>query len=357
MIGTSVFTVFSVVKVFVVATLGFAVALLFTPFWSKFLAKFKLDKQLRSEETAPVFAKLHKGKEGTPTMGGVIIWGSVIILVVILSTLARFFPNTIFGNLNFMSRETVLPLGILVLSGILGAVDDMLGILRKGVNGGGLRMRIKIVLYVLIAVVGAGWFYDKLDRDFINIPFLGDYTVGLWYIPIFIFIIFATAFSANEADGLDGLAGGIFLIMFAAYGAIAFVQGRLNVVVFVGAIMGALVAFLWSNIYPARFFMGDTGSMALGVTLGIVAFLTDTPLLLPLIGVIFLLESLSVMIQVLSKKIRKKKVFLSTPIHHHFEAVGWHETRVTMRFWMINAIGAIAGLIIFLVDSKLPPLF
>jgi len=145
--------------------------------------------------------------------------------------------------------------------------------------------------------------------------------------------------------------------MFAAYGAIAFDQGRMDLVTFIAAIMGTLVAFLWFNIYPAKFFMGDTGSMSLGVVLGVIAMLTNTPFLLIPIGFIFVIESGSVIIQVLSKRLRRKKIFLSTPIHHHFEAKGWPETKVTMRFWMISAIGAIIGLIIFLVDSKIPPLF
>jgi phospho-N-acetylmuramoyl-pentapeptide-transferase len=191
----------------------------------------------------------------------------------------------------------------------------------------------------------------------INLPFLGDVVVNWWYIPIFIFIIVAASFSANETDGLDGLAGGVFLTMFAAYGAIAFDQGRMDLVTFIAAIMGALVAFLWFNIFPAKFFMGDTGSMSLGVVLGVIAMLTNTPFLLIPIGIIFVVESGSVIIQLLSKRFRRKKIFLSTPIHHHFEARGWPETKVTMRFWMISAIGAIIGLIIFLVDSKIPPLF
>ena len=131
----------------------------------------------------------------------------------------------------------------------------------------------------------------------------------------------------------------------------------MDLVVFIAAIIGALVAFLWHNIYPAKFFMGDTGSMALGVTLGVVAMFLNVPLLLPIIGVIFVIESGSVLLQIWSKRFRGKKIFLSTPIHHHFEAKGWPETQVTMRFWMISALGAIIGLIIFLVDSKIPPLF
>ena len=169
-------------------------------------------------------------------------------------------------------------------------------------------------------------------------------------IPIFIFIIVATAFSVNEIDGLDGLAGGTLLSAFAAYGAIAFLQGHYNLATFCGVIVGSLLAFLWFNIHPARFFMGDTGAMSLGVTLGIVAMLTNSALLLPIIGCLFVLESLSVIIQVLSKKLRGKKVFLSAPLHHHLEAIGWPEPKIVMRFWVISAVAAATGLIIALID-------
>ena len=350
------FTVFNVVRIFVVATISFFVSLILTPLWMKFLYKYKMGKQLRIEG-APIFNSLHKAKEGTPTMGGVLIWGVVAIITLTFWFIADWFDG-FWSSVNFFSRSQVwLPFGALIVSGILGMVDDYFGILRIGPKGGGLRMSHRLLLYTFVGIGGAWWFYSKLDFNSINIPFLGDFVVNWWYVLIFIFITVATSFSANETDGLDGLAAGIFLIMFAAYGAIAFDQGRMDLTVFIAAIIGSLVAFLWFNIYPARFFMGDTGSMSLGVVLGVMAMLTNTPFLLIPIGIIFVIESGSVIIQLASKKFRKKKIFLSTPIHHHFEALGWPESQVTMRFWMINAIGAIIGLIIFLVDSKIPPLF
>jgi phospho-N-acetylmuramoyl-pentapeptide-transferase len=351
-----IFTIFNVVRIFTVATLAFFVAMMLTPLWTKVLYRYKLGKQLRAEG-APIFNKLHQSKEGTPTMGGVVIWFTVAILTLLFWFLAGRIDG-FWSKVNFFSRgQTWLPFGALIVAALFGLLDDILGVLRIGPKGGGLQMRYRILLYTLVAIGGAWWFYFKLDFNTINLPFLGDIAAGWWYVPFFIFIIVATSFSANETDGLDGLAGGVFLIMFAAYGAIAFDQGRMDLVTFIAAIMGALVAFLWFNIYPARFFMGDTGSMSLGVVLGVIAMLTNTPFLLVPIGVIFVVESGSVIIQVLSKRLRRKKIFLSTPIHHHFEAMGWPETKVTMRFWMISAIGAIIGLIIFLVDSKLPPLF
>lgn len=351
-----VFSVVNALRIFMVVAIAFFGTLILTPLWTKVLFHYKLGKQLRTSESAPVFHALHKNKEGTPTMGGVLIWGTVTLLTLFFWFLAQF-GDGFWSTVNFFSRsQTWLPLGVLVLAGILGAADDLFGVLRRGPNGGGLEMKVRILLYLIIGAIGAWWFYAKLDFDSINVPFLGDLHVGWWYIPIFIFIIVATAFSANETDGLDGLAAGVFLTTFAAFGVIAFDQGRMDLVVFIGAIIGSLVAFLWFNIFPARFFMGDTGSMSLGVVLGVIAMLTGTPILLIPIGCIFVLESGSVIIQKISKYVRGKKVFLSTPIHHHFEAQGWHESKVTMRFWVISAIGAIIGIIIFLIDSKIPPL-
>ncbi len=180
---------------------------------------------------------------------------------------------------------------------------------------------------------------------------MGNITIGWWYIPIFIFIIFASAFSANETDGLDGLLGGVSLFAFVSLATVAFVLHSYDLAAFCGAIIGALLAFLWFNIYPAKFFMGDTGSMSLGITIGVIAMLTNTTLILPLFTIILVLESLSVIIQIASKKLRHgKKVFRSTPIHHHFEALGWPESQVTMRFWIISAIFCALGLVIFFLS-------
>ncbi len=284
-------------------------------------------------------------------MGGILVWGTTLILALGFWFLSLFFDG-IFKNFNFLSRsQTFLPLGALVFSAILGFADDLLGIFKIGPNGGGLSMKRKIFLYTAVAAVSAYWFYFKLGRDIFYVPFLGNFNVGFWYLPIFIFIIVATAFSTNETDGLDGLAGGVLLFAFAALGALAFAQGHYDLAAFAGVIIGALLAFLWFNIYPARFFMGDTGAMSLGVTLGIMAMLTNAAMLLPLIAFILVLESGSVIVQVLSKKFRGKKIFLSTPIHHHFEALGWPESKVTMRFWIISAVAATIGLIIGLLGK------
>ena len=345
---------FNITKIFILSVFSFATTVAWTPLLTHLLYKYKLGKTIRSEKTAPIFYKFHKQKSGTPTMAGLLVWLTVAVLALIIFYLAKFTNLDIFKSLNFLSRkETFLPLGALVASGIIGAIDDFLNVKKIGPNGGGLKMGHKLLIYTFIAMVGAWWFYSKLSWDIIHIPFFGNYHIGLWYIVCFIIVLVSTSFSVNETDGLDGLAGGILLTSFLAYGVIAFIQGRFDLAAFCGVISGALVAFLWFNIHPARFFMGDTGSMSLGITLGVVAMLTNEFLLLPIIGFIFVIESLSVIIQTISKKIRKKKIFLSTPIHHHFQAKGWPESKIVMRFWLISGLTSVIGLIIFLVEQML----
>lgn len=345
---------FYIIRILFFSALSFIIAIFLAPVLTNFLYKYKLGKQIRNSGKTPIFSELHAHKSGTPTMGGILIWGTLLILIFIFYWLSLAMPDSIFRYFNFLSRaETLLPLGALMASALIGLVDDWLDVRGKGVlGGGGLKLRHRLLIYTLIAIIGALWFYFKLDWTIFHIPFLGNFEIGAWYIPIFIFIIVATSFSVNETDGLDGLAGGTLLVAFASYGIIAFTMGRYDMATFCAVIIGALLAFLWFNIPPARFYMGDTGSMSLGVTLGVIALLTNNSLLLIFIGLVFLAESLSVIIQILSKKIRAKKVFLSAPIHHHFQAMGWPESKVVMRFWVIALVGAAIGLIIFLLDRN-----
>jgi len=326
---------------------AFLVALSFTPSLLNFLKKMNARKQIRSSESAPIYSKLHADKAGTPTMGGIIIWGTVIALAVIFGVL-NFFFGGFFKYLNFIDRaQTYLPLAALLIAAILGLADDILGVLKVGPNGGGLKVRHKLIVYFILSAIGAWWFYFRLGWNTLYIPFFGNVIIGAWYIPIFMFIVIATAFSANETDGLDGLLGGVSLFAFAALTVVAFVLQRYDLAAMGGALVGALLAFLWFNIHPAKFFMGDTGSMAIGITLGIMALLTNTALFLPFFASIMVLESFSVIVQLISKKIFKRKVFLSTPIHHHFEALGWPESQVTMRFWIVSVMFVGFGLIVF----------
>ncbi len=342
---------FNTIKIFILTTVSFVITILWTPLLTHFLYKYKLGKKIRSQKEAPIYSKLHEKKSGTPTMGGVLIWLTTLFLIYFIYFLSQITDIELIDKLNFLSRpQTFLPLAALVAAAIIGFVDDIYDI--KSTNGGGgLRIRQRLVIYIIIALVGALWFYFKLDWTTIHVPFVGNYDIGPWYIPIFIFIIVATAFSTNEADGLDGLAGGILLAGYVAYGMIALSQGKVELAAFCGVITGALFAFLWFNIPPARFFMGDTGAMSLGVTLGIVAMLTNYALLLPVILFPLVIESGSVIIQILSKSIRKKKVFKSAPLHHHLEAIGWPESKIVMRFWVVSVVCAVVGVILFMMDK------
>ncbi len=341
-----------IIKIFILTTIAFVVTIFLTPLLTHYLYRYKLGKKIRSAEQAPIYSKLHQQKAGTPTMGGVLIWLTTLFVALLFYVLAETTAHSLLDKMDFLTRpQTLLPLGALIASAIIGLMDDILNIKGIGTNGGGLRMRYKLLIYVGIAIFGAYWFYYKLDWTTLHLPFIGNYDIGFWYIPIFIFIIVSTAFSVNEADGLDGLAGGTLLIAFGAYGAISFAQGKIELAAFCGVIIGSLLAFLWFNINPARFFMGDTGSMSLGVTLGIVAMLTNSALLLPVICFILVLESGSVILQVISKKLFKKKIFLSTPLHHHLEARGWPEPKIVMRSWIISGVMAVIGVIFFLIDK------
>jgi len=343
---------FYIIKILFLSTLVFVCAFAWTPVLTHFLYKYNLGKRIRSNGETPIFTKLHAHKHGTPTMGGLLIWVTVLFFTLLFFYLAKFTSIDFFQNINFLSRsETLLPLGALVATALVGLFDDWLDVRGKGIfGGGGLTIKHRLMIYTLIAIVGALWFYFKLDWTVLHIPFLNNYEIGWWYIPFFILVIVATSFSVNEIDGLDGLAGGTLLASFFTYGIIAFVIGRYDLAAFCGAIVGGLVAFLWFNVMPARFYMGDTGAMSLGVTLGIVAMLTNYVVLLPIIGFLFVVEAFSVLIQVSSKKIFGKKVFLSAPIHHHLEAKGWQESKIVMRFWIISGVTAVIGLLLFLLD-------
>ncbi|EKD32803.1 MAG: hypothetical protein ACD_76C00144G0005 [uncultured bacterium] len=343
---------FDLVRVLLMSAMAFVIAIAWTPALTHVLYKYKLGKTIRDEKSAPIFYRLHLKKSGTPTMGGALVWGTVLALILFIHLLTAIFPDSTIAKFDFLSRaQTLLPLGALVASALVGLVDDYFNVKGIGPNGGGLRMRHRLLIYSLIAIVGAWWFYFKLDWHVMHVPFFGLFDIGAWYIPIFFFVIVATSFAVNQTDGLDGLAGGSLLMSFASYAAIALMLGRPDLAVFCGAISGALLAFLWFNIPPARFFMGDTGSMSLGVTLGIIAMLTNMALLLPVIGFVFVIVTVSSIIQLTSKKIRKKKVFLSSPIHHHLEAIGWSESKIVMRFWVISMISAALGVALALLDS------
>lgn len=327
------------------AGVSFVLAVLLTPFLSKALERFRLYKTLRTNtvdgKAAEIFRKLHLKKEGTPTMGGILIWG-VTFLVVFISPIFQALGITRFTLLN--RNETYLPLFTLGVTALLGGVDDYLN--ARHIGGKGITAKWKFLWLTAFSLLGGLWFHFKLGYDLIHIPGIGDVKLGLWYILLFVFIILASANAVNITDGLDGLAAGLLVIAFTAFGVIAYLQGLLILTAFCGIIVGATLAFLWFNIPPALFFMGDTGALALGATLGVMAMLTNSVIILPFIAFVFVIETLSVIIQLISKKIRGKKVFLIAPLHHHFEAKGWPEGKVVMRFWILGGFMAALGVVL-----------
>ncbi len=345
----------TLIALFVLTTFSFIISIAWTPLLTNFLYRHRLGKQIRSADEAPVFSALHQSKQGTPTMGGVLVWVTTLLVAVVPWTLDRVFHVEFFHRFNFLTRaETLLPLGALVAASIVGLVDDIFNIRKIGSPSGGLRVRQRLIIYTAIAIVGALWFVIKLDWTTLHVPFVGNFDIGWWYVPIFVFIIVSTSHSVNVTDGLDGLAGGVLLTAFVTFGAIAYVQGHYHLAMLCGVIAGALLAFLWFNIHPARFIMGDTGAMGLGTTLGVVAMLTNAALFLPVIGLLLVLESSSVILQVLSKRLRNgKKIFRSAPLHHHLQAIGWPEPKIVMRFWIISGVTSVIGFIMFLIDAKL----
>jgi phospho-N-acetylmuramoyl-pentapeptide-transferase len=338
-------------KIFTLTTLGFLTALLATPILTYFLYRYKLGKNIRGDGSTPIFTALHESKKGTPTMGGILIWGTTLFLALVFWVGDRIFGFESFHALNFLTRrETLLPLGAFVGAALVGLFDDLLDIYRMGHMGRGIAFRYKVLIYALVASIGAWWFYFKLDFSVLNVPFFPDVNLGIWFIPFFILVVVGTSFAVNQTDGLDGLAGGSLIIAFFAYSIIAYSHGNSNLAAFLGVICGALLAFLWFNVYPARFFMGDTGSMGMGVVLAIVAFLTGGVLILPIIGLVFVLEAFSTALQIGSKYLFGKKIFLSAPLHHHLEATGWPETKVTMRAWILSAVAGIIGVIVYFLS-------
>ena len=340
-----------ILRIFILTSTGFVLGIFATPVMTAILYKYKFGKSIRTSDKAPIMSAIHKKKSGTPTMGGMLIWMITIILAVILGLIAVFWPDSLLARLNFLSRsQTLLPIGLMVLGAVVGMYDDVLNILKIGPKGGGLSVKQRLYLYAILSLIGALWFYFKLDFTTLHIPFVGNFDIGLWYIPFFMLVMTATTHAINITDGLDGLVGGALATSLFAYLIISFVQGRFDLAVLLGVVIGALMAFLWFNVNPARFFMGDTGSMSLGFILATVAMLTNTAFLLIIIGLLFVIEMLSVIIQLVSKRLRGKKVFKSAPIHHHFEAMGWSEPKIVMRFWIISAMSATIGLVLFLLD-------
>lgn len=346
----------NILKVFGMAAMAFFIGIALTPILTHFLYKYKVwRKEVRTTSpdgsATPIFAKMHKERETkVPRMGGILIWTIPLFLIFIVWMLSAIFPTPLFKKLNFLSRsQTWLPLFTLISASLVGLADDAFQVFGKGKYvAGGIRFSKRLILISLIGLIGAWWFYSKLGKNSILIPFVGDFNLGFLFIPFFIIIMLA-AFSGSAIDGLDGLSGGVMASIFGAYSGIAFFENQLDIAAFCAAIAGAILAFLWFNIPPARFYMGETGMFGLTTTLTVIAFLTNTVMILPIIAFPLVITSFSIIIQLLSKKLFKRKIFLVSPLHHHFEAKGWPAYKITMRFWVISVVFAIIGMVIALM--------
>lgn len=348
-----------VLKVVVPSVLTFFLGILITPIFTDFFYKNKMwKKSPRTENqdgTSVAFANIHNtsAELSTPRIGGMIIWVSVLLTVVLIYLVSIFFPTDLTLKLNFLSRgQTLIPLATLILASLIGLADDLLQIFGKGnyARDPLIYRKIKIVCITIIGLVISFWFYDKLQHTAIHIPFDGELELGIWFIPFFIITMLAV-FSTSVIDGMDGLSGGVLATIFTAYAVIAFVHNQIDISALCAVIAGGILAFLWFNIPPARFYIGETGMLGLTVTLSVIAFLTNAVLLLVVIAMPLVLTSLSVIIQIVSYKFfNKHRVFKVAPLHHHFEAIGWSREKVVMRYWIISVVFAIIGVIVALIS-------
>ena len=350
---------FNVIRLLMLSALGAVVSFIWAPFLIKFLNRAKFWKKKAriktiTNEEAKVFHSLHKDNEvRVPRGGGALIWISVLIIVFLFFVLSYFNNPWWLKKFNFLSRnETWLPLFALVAGSVVGLIDDALTVFGKGKYvGGGMSFLRRLMIVVSMGLIGGWWFYFKLAKNTIHIPLIYNFPEGInffidwWYIPLFVLVMLAS-WAGGVIDGIDGLAGGIFASIFSGFAVIAFTQGKADLATFCAIISGTLFAFLWFNIPPAKFYMGETGVLGLTSTMTVVAFLTDSIFVLPIIAGIIVIEVGSIILQLLSKKLRGKKIWLSTPIHHHFEARGWPSYKVTMRFWILNLVFVFLGVAI-----------
>ncbi len=347
----------SAIKVLLPAFIAFVFGITITPWLTHYMYKYKMWKRNsrsneNTEQMSPEFQKIHNeaGEMSTPRPGGGVVWLSVLVVVAVVALISWIFPNDATAKLNFLSRnQTLLPLFALIFASLVGLADDLLQIYGKASNhSDGISRRLRILVVLLIGAVGAWWFYTKLDVISLHIPFWGDWIIGWWIVPAFMLVTLGT-FTGSWIDGIDGLAGGVMASAFGAYALIAFEQQQYDIAAFCTAIIGGLLAFLWFNIPPARYYLAETGMLGLTVTLAIVAFLTDQVIVLPIIAFPLVLTSASSTLQIFSKKFFKKKILRIAPLHHHFEAIGWPSYKVTMRYWVISIICAILGTVIALL--------
>ncbi len=359
---TNSFMVGTAASVLIPSAVAFVLGMGFAPFLAGVLYRARAWKKKSGKESGiggggtPIFNALHKEREvSTPRMGGILIWASVLATALLFWMAARLLGSS-WLSLDFVNRrETWLPLFALATGACTGLIDDFLEV-TEGHDGLSLRRRLAIV--GSIGLVGGWWFYAKLGVSAIGIPFSVPLVLGWLFVPFFAFVTVAI-YAGGTIDGLDGLAGGVFAIMFMVYAGIAFGEGQTSLAAFAASVAGATLAFLWFNIPPARFYMSETGSMALTLALSTTAFASDTlsggvgVFVLPLVALPLTATVFTTLLQVFWKKVFHRKLFRVAPIHHHFEAIGWPAAKVTMRYWVITIIAGVLGLALALL-ARLP---
>lgn len=340
------------IKILIPAVISFVSGILLTPVLTHYFYKYKLWRRVSRASVAPVedFQKIYDDKElSVPRVGGMIVWMSVIATIFVIFLISYFIDYNFADDINFINRsETLLPFAVLILASLVGLGDDFIQIFANGkLSGDPIILRyLKIGIILILGLVIGWWFYSKLGMNSVHIPFDGTLNVGVFFIPFFMLITLGV-FSTSVIDGIDGLAGGVMAPIFVAYTVIAFGHGQYNLAAFCAVLASGILAFLWFNIPPARFYMGETGMIGLTVTLSVIAFLTDTVLLLPIIAFPLFITSVSSILQMTVRKLFKgKKVFLLAPLHHHFEAKGWPKYKITMRYWIVSIMTSIIGVVL-----------
>lgn len=348
------------IKIFLPAVISFITGIILTPIATHYFYKYRMWRRVARENNIPTekvsgFAKIHdsKAEVSTPRTGGMIVWISVIFTVAIVAIIDFLFVKNPDNSLYFISRyETLLPFFALIMASLIGLADDFLQIFGRGkwITDPIVLRYIKIFIILSLGFVISLWFYFKLGYADLYIPWYGFINLGFLFIPFFI-LVMISMWSTSVIDGVDGLSGGVLASVFMAYTLIAFFNGQVYLATFCAVITGATLAFLWFNIPPARFYMGESGMIGLTVTISVIAFITNTVLLLPIIAFPLFVTALSDVIQIGSRKLHHgKKVFLFAPLHHHFEAKGWPKYKVTMRYWIVGIITAILGVIIAIIS-------
>lgn len=344
---------YPLIKIFFAATLSFSIGIAITPLithylyahkvWKKSGGKIALDGTVAEE-----FNRLKQADEvRTPRMGGIVIWAAVLLTIIALSLGSTLAPESAFGNLYFLSRaQTWLPIAALVVGALVGFLNDYYDVTH---TGRGLSLRVRLIIITLLSGSIGWWFYAKLGITEVALPFFDPLYLGMLLVPFFVFFTIAV-YASGVIDGIDGLSGGVFTSVFLSYAGVAYIQTQYDIAALSATIAGAILAFLWFNVPPARFWMTETGSMALTLSLAVIVMMTDRlgdgygVSLFAIIGLPLVATVASNVIQIVYKRITGKKFFRIAPLHHHFEAIGWSSAKVTMRYWIISAMCALSGM-------------